>query len=157
MRKALSRPVRILFLSTLLLSVVRAARADGLNQLSGIPAVQSGTLQPGTVTVTGFSFSFAGDPANDVFALGTFQAGGSPASPPVPVVWELYITGAVDGFTLHLESPDFLEIRVKFTAAVGGAQAQIVRAVLFELTRLDSPGENVREWYLLSILKRLYP
>jgi hypothetical protein len=168
MLRSISRFLRSVSLSwavPLLLGLLAAgaaqpaeAVADGTNQLSGIPAVQSGTLEAGTVTVTGFSFSFPLDPANDVFASGTFQAGGKE---PVPVVWEIYVTGAVDGFTLHLENLDFLEIRVKFTVALGGAlgaaQDQIIRALLFEQTRLSSPGDNVREWYLLSILKRLYP
>jgi hypothetical protein len=126
------------------------ARADGVNQMGGVAALSGGPgpAVAGTLSITSFAFSISGG----LFALGSFTSGG----PAVAALWNVSITPGVGGFTLTLSgSPATTTTNIVFTTGVSAAQNQLVNAINFEALRSDS--SNIREWYLLSILKRLYP
>jgi hypothetical protein len=135
------------------------ARADGVNQFTGIPAFSGGVgpAVEGLANVNSFGISFYGDPLNRVYAFGTFSDGVNPAA---AEIWEVkYSTDFLGSPVVILELWPQLgattgPILISFTQGVSPAQDQLVNAINFELQRSDP--SNIRRWYLLYLLRRCY-
>jgi hypothetical protein len=135
------------------------ARAQGLNQFANVGPI-SGTgggqnvQSVGAVNVGSFSF-IPGDPQQRVFATGSFSDGVSPAS---AESWLVTITATPIQFTLTFTpqpgSGTTDPSTITFTTGVSAAQTQLVNAIYFDSLR---PPSAIREWYMLTLLRGVYP
>jgi hypothetical protein len=130
----------------------RAANADGVNQFRTVPVGPVGAAS-GSLDVNSFSFTF-GDPLQRLFANVTFNNGVTATSEQ----WLATVIPMATGTQLTLTRTGIgvaAATTITFTNGVSAPQNALVNAINFDVSRPDR--NNIREWYLWTIMRRLYP